>query len=76
MPSIQGLIELSAFIPTVLPVVLPSLSITLFLPPLLPGTLGEREGEDGEKENDRGRGSTDLLVICAAYHGIQGSSKF
>ena len=29
MPSIQGLRELSAFIPTVLPVLLPSLSIIL-----------------------------------------------
>ena len=30
----------------------------------------KEEEEDGEKENHRGRGNTDLLVICAAYHGI------
>ena len=42
----------------------------LFLPFLLPCSLGEREGEHGEKENHQRKGSRDSLVICAAYHGI------
>ena len=53
--------RICVFLPTVPLSFFCSLYPSLFLPPLLPGTLGEREGEDGEKENDHGRGSTDSL---------------
>ena len=43
---------------------------SLFLPPPLPGTLGEREGESESQRIDHGRGSTDSNVTCAADHGL------
>ena len=38
----------------------------------MPGTLGERDGESGEKENKLGETSADSLAICANDdHGLQ-----
>ena len=62
--------EKSVLIPTVLVVLLLSLYDSLFLLPLLPITVRERDGERESQRIDRGVGSRDSLAICAANHGL------